>query len=294
MGIVEFKVLGSGTRLRVNSQPKPLSEYNDPDLEILHSQSGIAKIHDKFARSPFKFRLFTVVQGGVLFSDGKDILTENNIALTVPDAITCIYTNNVTTAFNYIPLNAWIYGHRFGHMLQIDGGYNIDKVQISESTVMQEVRNSMQTLARLPVNVDEKRSNNMAEYCLMLLLGTMRSVRRCDISSGLEIFPELIAQYLICGKISLLPYADWKERLAYFDTYVPFNYPRASRHICDSIHPRIHRVHENYELIRKWVKFMQAESTPEAIAAEIVDLEARLNAAMHTVISNQVGRVLYF
>jgi hypothetical protein len=293
MGIVEFKVLGNGTVINQKFGRDPVPQFNEPDIEVLKSKSGVAKIHDKFTRSHFKFRMFTIVQGDILISDGKDFLKEHHIDLEVPDTITCIYTNNRTTNFNYIPLSAWIYGHRFGHMFQIEGGLDIENVKINESNVMQELRHSMETLAKLPVKVIENRSGVcLAEYCFMLLLGTMRSVRRCDVSSNLEIFPELVAQYLICGKISLLPYSDWKERLAYLDAYVPSNYSLVDR--MASIHPRLINVNDSYELMRKWVKFMQAESTPEAIATEIADLETRLNIAMHTAISNQVGKVLYF
>jgi hypothetical protein len=133
------------------------------------------------------------------------------------EELTVIFTNNFGAA--KVPLTPWIMAHRIGHALarKTDSnrfGYyshkEIDRV-ISENfnLYLQEVYGyrafespSYNRLGRLR-NYELARRNERVFKSLAHALGTFKSAREQNLREWFEFYNELIAQYIITGKVKL-------------------------------------------------------------------------------------------
>jgi hypothetical protein len=124
------------------------------------------------------------------------------------DAINVILTNNITASYN--PLTAWILAHRMGHVLQLE---TIERRQ------QHAVGKAIECVLIGAINdtaIELSFGGNKAFYdigfvscirfvdmglriCLDML--TMRGAREASFTGGSECLPEMLAQYLITGRV---------------------------------------------------------------------------------------------
>ncbi len=174
--------------------------FNDSDKKLLNNPKTKTKMIKAFEKTPFDIEVTFIDNQNIKTSDleknddFKNILNRNlgihsdEITLfghkfTPKDnTITVVMTGNVSVASNKIPMTPWTLAHKIGHSFE-DSFQNIDT---DTANIVRLLQNSIET--------------KLTQHNL-----SMRSARTGNIESG-EMLSELIAQYLITGKATILPY----------------------------------------------------------------------------------------
>jgi hypothetical protein len=128
-----------------------------------------------------------------------------------PNAITAIYTNNVTSKNNFVPLTAWILAHRLIHPIQSNSEVYLgfDKME----------RKLHKILSGIGTQVYK---SNIREVTVFLIdpplfapiakaIFTMKSARTDKLYNSTDLTSELFAQYIITGKVKINPLPDQLE-----------------------------------------------------------------------------------
>lgn len=193
MPITNFELVGEW------GSKSPKRKYKQVDINILTNDKAVNKIHRKFSRTKHKFNFIFLrsklgaqyLQQGV--KDQEWVETNLGIKYTPDDdAINVIYTNNVGT--EHVPMTAWMIAHRLSHAMFNKRHRFYNKYE--------------QALITLQGWYDNGLSYRDRFYGLLPIvysLGTMRSVRHNNLVHCYEFVHEMVAQYLINGKITLQP-----------------------------------------------------------------------------------------
>ena len=134
-----------------------------------------------------------------------EIIGAERVEKLNPNSITVIFTNNVTNQRNYIPLTGWIMAHRISHIFHFSRNEEARKVYLDLERyvfkgMMKDILNIMGLNEYSIPSIDML---NMKNYqWLMAKLFTMGSARRGKLTNTLDGGGELIAQYLLSGKIT--------------------------------------------------------------------------------------------
>jgi hypothetical protein len=218
MPLQEFKVQVQMTEFEFEQQ-KSKRSWHRSDFGLLQSEAGIKKIHRQFEKTPWNFRLFPVIRNCTSFNSlmfaPYDYFEKKS--LRDKDAITCVYGSNFG-ADNLMPLNAWQLAHRFGHAVSI---------MERDPMMRTRIRNFGEILDQTYLDVTESPGNTIVSKKHLILpefgkfpdsmlnvIMTQRSARECLMTTGLDYFPELLAQFIITGSIKLLRVEGWQERKA--------------------------------------------------------------------------------
>jgi hypothetical protein len=186
------------------------------DRAIYDSPIGHANVMASFTKTPFDFKFY------LLNVDSRVHSYPNVIAEYAGDYTNSIvvgYTHNITAQSVYLPFNAWVLAHRIGHL-------NMNyPASLSNQPIFFAIQKAMFTLNNddcLALNMDEA----VPHSCCLCGIGgtrlrmlfscflTMRSARNALIVGDLDVFAEMMAQYIISGKVSLLKARDIAQRLA--------------------------------------------------------------------------------
>ncbi|CAM6053353.1 unnamed protein product [Sphagnum tenellum] len=123
------------------------------------------------------------------------------------DRITLVLNGNQTG--RYMPMNAWILAHRFGHAIQLRDK-NEPETFVLDPTIFAEFEKIYNAVCiQFPITFPVFRTslfaggNTATDYfrCFVETLCTMRSARQGIITHIGEVMPELLAQYLISGGV---------------------------------------------------------------------------------------------
>lgn len=169
--------------------------YSNQDKGILTNQSAVEKIHRLWANSKNDFELYFLkskdaykyVEIGEVSSQWVKSILKVDIQ-PKPNAITVIFTNN--TGAEKVPLSAWTMAHRLGHAVRRD--------QFFQNFFFKEVERDFKEIAKNLYQTDNIKA-------VALAVGTMRSVRMNNLRNFYEFIYELLAQYIITGKIKFNP-----------------------------------------------------------------------------------------
>ena len=223
--IDQYKALGDwdnakGSFIRSNGfdqkrdfAPREISQ------NIIHSEKSVQKIKDLWTRVPQKFNFFIInVAHGINgyrfnptistideFQNNAESLTPYLPELTLAhNAINVIYTSNFTNTNNYMPMTAWIMAHRLSHIFQIyreNNLYNSIQTKLNNAIIA--------TGKAYGINVTvipETGIVAVTQYSglidIIAKILTMRSARNNRLTSPFDYIGELLAQYLIGGKIT--------------------------------------------------------------------------------------------
>jgi hypothetical protein len=189
--------------------------WNKADTGILKSPLGLERIKTKWKiDQPVDIYLVKGKQASKFVELGKVnydfVRNEMNLDI-LPDSdhITIIYTQN--TGAEKIPATPWTLAHRFGHALaRVQGlGRRNDQYE----SIVQAVDRLFETIAEdvYGTNISERRFYNPALSAqnrklrreLGHALGTFKSARDRRLRADFEFVNEIIAQYIITGKIKL-------------------------------------------------------------------------------------------
>lgn len=193
--------------------------WNKADTGILKSPLGLEKIKTKWKiDQPVDIYLVKGKLARKYVELGRvnyDYIRDEMKLDILPDSdhITIIYTQN--TGAEKIPATPWTLAHRFGHALARVSGRGMQNDQYEEirkavdrlfSTIGMDVygRKIMSTDDMYnSYSVEDRRRNRKLRKELGHALGTFKSARDRRLREDFEFVNEIIAQYIITGKVKL-------------------------------------------------------------------------------------------
>lgn len=183
---------------------KRLYGFSKQDAGILNNPKAVEKIHKKwsntkenfdfyFVRQPKAYKQFAI--GEVSAEWVKDKL--NLDVQPNEDSITVIFTNNIGD--QGVPMTAFIIAHRLGHAIRND--------RIFDYYLAQEIEKDFKGLLKNIYNYSGDSywdfDNNLK--ALVYAVATMRSARQRNLRNFAEFTHEILAQYIITGKVKFNP-----------------------------------------------------------------------------------------
>ena len=200
--------------------------FDPASIKLLTNPKYVEKIKTQWNKTDYTFDLYFVrSKEGTKFTEIGRVTPEfvkNELKLDIPineDNITVIYTNN--KGDEKVPLTSWIIAHRMAHAMARDytgirNGYAAPKSGNGETYYYDEIRNQVNRLIRevgqqiygVDTKDDPRRrgyntDNNSLLLAIINSLGTFKSARDNNVRAPFEMTNELIAQYIIQGKITL-------------------------------------------------------------------------------------------
>jgi len=212
MAIRQFKTVGDWGRR---------SSFGDVDRKILTSPRGVEKIKRQWEKTPFDFDMYLVNDPRVNKSQFREVglvdmsFVRDNMKFTadeIPDpdgnTITIIYTSN-TGAERYMS-SGWILAHRLGHALARGRGFPAEKWQEFIKDLRKRIADILKEVYGIDVygKTYDFQGNAGRDKILKYVaqqLGTMKSARDNKMRNWYEFAYELLAQYLLTGKITFNP-----------------------------------------------------------------------------------------
>jgi len=197
--------------------------YDKPSIGIVTSQAGVEKIRQKWAKVNETFDIYLVRSPkGYKHVEVGEVSPEwvqKNLGINLEyddDKITMIYTNNKGS--EKVPMTPWTLAHRFGHAssrMFKDSSYTKDE----SNPVMHFTRqldSSLTKIAQVVYGISQFKdyyggysgSSNYPRKEVIFRqicqnLGTMKSCRDGNLRNWGEFAFEVLAQYMITGKVSL-------------------------------------------------------------------------------------------
>jgi hypothetical protein len=185
--------------------------YNKQDTGILENPKAVEKIHKSWYNTKYDFDFYFIrsYKASKHIEVGQvslDWVKENlEIELKVKeDHITIIFTNN--RGDEKIPMTAWAIAHRLGHAIR--------KENIFEDYFRKRIDQDFNEILKYVYGLDPwKRSNyqnsifvpyyneNKYKKSLFSAVGKMKSARENKLRTSSEFIYELVAQYIVTGKI---------------------------------------------------------------------------------------------
>lgn len=214
MAIRQFKTVGDWNKASSFRQPV--------DRKLLTSPKAVEKIRRQWQKTPYDFDIYLVNDRRVNKPEFREVgevdlsfvrdklkLTPEEIPDPDPDAITVIYTNNVGSQWKMA--SGWILAHRLGHTLRLGRGPAADSWKYFADNLRKRIANFVRRVYNIDVAergrygfgaVAEK--DKLLKY-IARQLGTFKSARDNKLRDWYELPYELLAQYLITGKIKFNP-----------------------------------------------------------------------------------------
>lgn len=211
MPIDNYKTIGDFSKNSSISSPV--------DRALLTHPKAIEKIKKQWQKTPYNFDIFVINDPRVNKYDFREVgevnesFVREQLKLTpeeVPinsDNITILFINNRAT--EKVPLSGWVMAHRLGHAIARS---NNDQW----NDFIFYLRKTFDDILKNIYGIDTKRSwneidNVKKEKILKYVaqqLGTMKSARDNNLRNWNEFGHELLAQYIITGKIKFNPLPD--------------------------------------------------------------------------------------
>ncbi len=194
--------------------------YSAPDRKLIRSKRGQEKIIRAFKLTPFVFKVHFVETNHLDGSDKRENeradVWSRSYSAGIHDTydygdgeikgeqgvITVVMMANLSEISNKIPMTGWILAHKIGHSFQ-DHMHNTGW---ETGPILNTIHKANEVIARISGSTKSTRNFDPARGTEKHL--TMRSAREGNLDNPFEIFPELMAQYLVNGEITLRPDVD--------------------------------------------------------------------------------------
>ena len=212
MAIQQFKTVGDWSKRSSFSHPV--------DRALLTSPKSVDKIKRQWENTPYDFDLYFVNDKRVNKSEFREIgekslefvrdklkITPEEIPDPSEDRITVIYTGNFGDA-RYMA-SGWILAHRFGHALNrsrdSSGGAWKDFTDnlLKKFTYLLKEVYGIDIVSSFPYR-ESRISEKILKFAAQQI-GTMKSARDNKLNNWYEFAYELLAQYMLTGKIQFNP-----------------------------------------------------------------------------------------
>lgn len=189
--------------------------YSRQDTGILENPKAVEKIHKSWSNSKNEFDLYFVrsFQASKHREEGEKSRewVKENVGIDIApreDAVTVVFTNN--KGAEKIPMTAWAMAHRLGHAIRMDKTF--------ERYMREELERDFKEILLYVYGIEGKKGWSaesqdramMERYrkALFSSVGKMRSARENKLRNSDEFVHELVAQYVITGKIEFNPLPD--------------------------------------------------------------------------------------
>jgi len=212
MAIANYKTVGDFSRR------SSISSQVDRDL-VTHPKA-IEKIKRQWQKTPWDFDIYIVNDPRVNKREFREVgvvnpdfvykqmkLTPEEIPLDT-NHISIIFTGN--GAAEKVPLTGWTMAHRLGHAFSASRTSNVGKVWDDFTKRLRNIFDEIMYRV-YNINTDDVESFEVRRNKEKILkyaaqeLGTMKAARDRKLRSWFEFGYELLAQYMITGKITLNP-----------------------------------------------------------------------------------------
>lgn len=206
MPITRFDLVGQW-----GPEAKRRYKYSPQDTGILENPKAVEKIHRSWSNSKNDFELYFVrswkasrhVEEGMVSPEW----VKENLGVEIPakeDAITVIFTNN--TGAEKIPMTAWAIAHRLGHAIRMDRTFEEHfrkEIDRDFKEILEYVYGVQNRYSQRPWDASAVERNTIERYrkALFSAVGKMRSARENNLRNSDEFVHELVAQYIVTGKI---------------------------------------------------------------------------------------------
>lgn len=211
MAIRQFKTVGDWN--------KRSSFGSDIDRRLLTSPKAVQKIHRQWEKTPYDFDIYLVNDPRVNKSQFREVgpvemgfvrdvmkLTPEEIPDPPPGRITVIFTGN--SGDERKMASGWILAHRLGHVFARGGGPVMNEWNEFTARLQHLFAEILDQVYHITVM---KRDRNDVDKILKLVaqqLGSMKSARDKNLRNWYEFAYELLAQYMLTGKITFKPLPD--------------------------------------------------------------------------------------
>ena len=204
MPISKFQLMGQW-----GPEAKRKYGYSAKDTGILENPKAVEKIHKHWSNIKNNFDLYFLRSYAgmkhVEVGEVKPLWILNNLGVSIEpkeDTITVIFTNN--TGAEKIHLTAWAMAHRLGHAIRRDN--------VFENYFRKEINKDFEEILKYAYGLDINnkdfyyQNDYFSKYekymkAIFLAVGKMKSARENILRNSNEFIYELVAQYIITGKI---------------------------------------------------------------------------------------------
>lgn len=200
------------TRLDLKGRWEPNAPgygYNKQDVGILSNPRGVDKIKQAWSNTKQDYEVYFLrSREGSKHIEVGEVTPEwvkTNLQLDVPrhdEAITIIFTNN--RGDQKVPMTAWIIAHRMGHAIRRDDQF--------QQYFAKEIERDFRELAKEVFGMNMPKqdwgrytTDDRQLKALASAVGTMNSARNSNLRNFNEFTYELLAQYIITGRIKFNP-----------------------------------------------------------------------------------------
>lgn len=184
--------------------------YDKASRGILTSEKGVEKIKNLWNKIPVDVDIYMVSSkhGWKHTEVGKvdPVFILDELKLDIPidnDNTTIFYTNNKGS--EKVPTTAWTLAHRFGHALRrtpnYQGNYEYTMIEKEVARLVSSVGSMLYNILHRIDSHDYSPINRINKREIANALGTFKSARDRKLRNYEEFTNELIAQYIITGKI---------------------------------------------------------------------------------------------
>lgn len=205
MPISKFELMGQW-----GPNAKRAYGYSKQDTGILENPNAVNKIYKRWSNTHYEFDFYFLRSNKARKQVEVGLVTpewvKENLEVDIQpreNAITVIFTQNTGT--EKIPMTAWAIAHRLGHAIRRDKNF--------ESYFTKEITRDFRELLKEIYGIDKQSGsygynflNDEKELrALAQTVGTMRSARQGNLVNFYEFIYELLAQWIITGKIKFNP-----------------------------------------------------------------------------------------
>jgi len=199
--------------LKGDWESSKLHKYDRASVGILKNKNSLERIKNKWSKLEHPIDIY-IAKGPEIskfYELGRvdSYFVRDKMKLDIPyneDNITLIFTNNMGD--EKVPLTPWIMAHRFGHAFSRDtvtrngSDYFWREIKKTVNKLFDEIL-GIAYGQKLSISDPYSRTNQKIKRELGHALGTFKSARDKNIRNDDEFINELIAQYIINGKITL-------------------------------------------------------------------------------------------
>lgn len=197
----------------------PRRGYDKPSIGILKNENGVEKIKKLWSKFEYPTDIYLVRSAaGWKYTEVGEVDEDfivDKLKINIPinhDNITIFFTNN--KAAEKVPLTAWTLAHRLGHAMRRDGtggGFRINHYYEYVNKTIDKLINDVgekvyghTTKRTFSYGGDgDAQQKEKIRIALIRALGTFKSARDKTLVRSGEFANELIAQFIITGKVTL-------------------------------------------------------------------------------------------
>ena len=212
--------------------------FREKDRKLLTSSRAIKKIEDLWSKCPTVFDIYLVNTPQTNKTDYREVGPVDPSEFPglagidfADDAVNIVFTNNM--GVESVPLTGWVMAHRFAHVLRYSAPYTwnsgwVEVINLFDA-FFEKIIKAFKLPDRYPYRLskyegmgdpyyggysrihfaaDKRRAYDRYKKALAEQLGTSRAARTGNLRNYYEWYYEVVAQYIITGKIRFRKLGD--------------------------------------------------------------------------------------